>query len=631
MILIGTVCTAQSEEEVKDIFLQAESYYIYEEYELAQQLYMLIDNPDNMNIKYKIGNCYLNIPGEKEKSISYLQEASGRISADCDPESYKETSAPLDLYFFLARAYMINNDFEMALSMLEKFEAIIRDNDEYGEMENVGYIYQLIDACENAIQFRKVPVSFLEEMLGANVVGGAMNENPAVSYDGNTLVYTEKIGIENTIFFSRKENGGWTPSIPINDELNAGTDCSSCSLNSDGTELFLYKTDDYDGAIYSSRYVDGKWTPIAKLNKNINTKYFESHASISFDGTKLYFTSNRTGGYGNLDIYVSERTAKGDWGPAVNLGPTINTPFNEDTPFITENDSELFFSSEGHNSMGGYDIFKSSRTDADWSQPSNMGFPINTADDDKFFQPMNNGENAYYSITTDYKRKGIFYLSLNVDDPGRQYIIGGNLQLADTAGIQVDDRKVIIIDRVSFDTLYAASPDIGSGDYEFKVAPGLFKIDFVCSGYYTEFIDTIIVADNTWPRLEFFTLLYKDTTSVEEPVEYEKIDLERIPEVESIDFSILVKDMVVTDLKDKSVSDADVLYYTVQVMALHKPVDVTYFKYVDDIKVIYNEDDKFYRYTTGDFTNKDEANDYRRSLINKGYPTQIFVKKISLP
>ena len=194
-----------------------------------------------------------------------------------------------------------------------------------------------------------------------------------------------------------------------------------------------------------------------------------------------------------------------------------------------------------------------------------------------------------------------------------------------------DDRKVIIIDRVSLDTLYAESPDIESGEFEFNVSPGLFQIDFVCPGYYSESVDTIIVADNPFKRLEFSTLLFKDTTVVEKPEVYEKIDLANIPEVESIDFSILVKDMVVTDLKDKSVSDDDVLYYTVQVMALYKPVDVTYFKYVDDIKVIYNEDDKFYRYTTGNFENKVDANDYRKNLISMGYPTQIFVKKISLP
>jgi hypothetical protein len=142
-----------------------------------------------------------------------------------------------------------------------------------------------------------------------------MNENPAVSYDGNTLAYTERRGTLNAIYFAKKESGKWMPQIEITAEIKAGEDCSTCSLNADGTEMFLYKTDNYDGAIYSTKYVDGAWSPIKKLNKNINTKFYESHASISPDGKKLYFTSNRTGGQGNLDIYVSEKTSLGDWGP----------------------------------------------------------------------------------------------------------------------------------------------------------------------------------------------------------------------------------------------------------------------------------------------------------------------------
>ena len=169
-------------------------------------------------------------------------------------------------------------------------------------------------------------------------------------------------GKANALFFSKKERGKWQKPFDITAELYAGDDCSSCSLNADGTELFLYKTDTYDGALYSSNFVNGNWTPIKKLNGFINTKYYESHAAVSADGKKLYFTSNREGGQGSLDIYVSEKDSTGDWGPAVNLGTMINTPFNEDTPFITENNSELFFSSEGHNTMGGYDNFKSQKT-----------------------------------------------------------------------------------------------------------------------------------------------------------------------------------------------------------------------------------------------------------------------------
>jgi hypothetical protein len=623
--------SAQSSEEMKNIFTQAESYFIYEEYELANQLYLLIEAPENMNLKYKIGTCYINIAGEKEKSIPYLEEAVKTSSFDSKTESYKELRAPLEVYFFLAKAYMINNEFEKALNTLQTFSRLVREASTKGKMENFEYIDQQIQACKNAIQFTQVPVVFTKEILGRDFSMGSLNENPAVSFDGKTIVYTERRGIQNAIFFSRKVNGNWQSPVEITSDLKAGTDCSSCSLNSDGTELFLYKTDNYDGSLYSSKYINDVWTPIVKLNKNINTKFYESHAAVSADGKKLYFASNREGGQGNLDIYVSEKDKSGNWGPAVNLGAEINTPFNEDTPFLTKNDSILYFSSEGHNSMGGYDNYKSLKNGSAWLKPNNLGYPLNSADDDKFFQPANNGANAYYSITTDYKKKEIFYLDLSAKISDLPFKITGKFKLNDTTLVSEPASPVKIINRVSGDTLYRASPEVSTGIYSLNVAPGLYKISYSWAGYYTRTVDTMLVRNSSDMIINLDITLFKDTTTIArtEPVVYEKIDLAKIPEVAEIDSSILIKNVVVSDETDKSIKESDVLYFTVQVMALHKPVDVSYFKYIGDMKVMYSDTDKFYRYTTGKFQTREEAYAYRLKLISKGYPKQIFVKKIT--
>jgi len=428
---------------------------------------------------------------------------------------------------------MINNQLENAMNTLQTFNKLVKETTPKKGMKNLDYIEQQIQACKNAIQFKDHPVTFSKKALGSDFEQGSMNDNAAVSFDGNTIAFTERRGIINAIFYSKKERGKWQTPIEITTVLKAGEDCSTCSLNSDGTEMFLYKTDNYDGAIYSSNFVNGSWTPIKKLNKYINTKFYESHASISADGKKLYFASNRDGGQGNLDIYVSEKDGSGDWGPSLNLGSEINTAFNEDTPFITQNDSVLYFCSEGHSSMGGFDIFRSQRTGKTWGTPTNIGFPINSTDDDKFFQPVNNGLNAYYSMTTGYKKKDIFYLDM-----------------------------------------------------------GMTKI--------------------TQP-----------------PVVYDKINLTLIPTVTSVDSSMLIRNLNVSDVGDLNIKDSDVLYYTVQVMALHKPVDVAYFKYITDMKVMYNDHDKFYRYTTGRFPTREEAYSLRLELIRKGYPDEIFIKKVS--
>lgn len=637
LVLFSVDASAQSTEEMKKIFAQAESYYLYEEYDLANQLYLLLETPDNMNIKYKIGTCYLNISGEKEKSITYLEQAISTASYDSKTESFKETRAPLDAYFFLGKAYMINDSLDKALRTFQIFSKLASETKSKGGMKNSEFIEQQIQACKNAIQYKANPVVFNKTSLGNNFKLGSINDNAAVSYDGNTIAYTERRGLVNAIFYSKKEYGKWQTPIEITSMLGAGEDCSTCSLNSDGTELFLYKTDNYDGAIYSSTFTDGAWTRIKKLGKNINTKYYESHASISSDGKKLYFTSNRPGGQGNLDIYVSELTPSGDWGQAENLGAVINTPFNEDTPFITKNDSVLYFSSEGHTSMGGFDNFMAKRSGAGWKEPTNLGFPVNTTDDDKFYQPANNGLNAYYTFTTDYKKRDIFYLGIGSTEPLKYYEIKGILSPTDTTTNFT--KNIHLFNKTTGDTLDIGYSNKYTGLYSFSVLPGKFRLVYSARGYFSQTIDTTIITDNSAPVINLDVTLKMDSSYlkpvlsvrviVPDTIIYAKINLAIIPTVSAIDSNILIRNMHVTDVSDKNINDSDILYFTVQVIALHNPIDVSYFKYITDMIVLYNDSDKFYRYTTGKFPNREEAFKWRLELIRKGYPEEIFIKKVS--
>lgn len=632
LVIFPFAARAQSAAENKNIFTQAETFYLYEEYELANQLFILLETDDNLNIKYKIGTCYLNIPGEKGKAVPYLEEAVKNATYDAKTDSYKEKRAPLDAYFSLAKAYMINNDLDKGLKTLETFSKLAQETKARGGMKNTEFIDQQIQACRNAIMLRENPVFFSKKILGSEFSQGAINENAAVSYDGNTLVYTERRGIVNALFYSRKEKGVWLTPRDITQELGAGDDCSSCSLNNDGTELFLYKTDNYDGVIYSSTSKDGKWTTVKKLNKYINTKFYESHAAISADGKRLFFTSNREGGFGNLDIYVSQKDQSGDWGQAVNLGAEINTPFNEDTPFLTENDSVLLFSSEGHSSMGGYDIFKSDKNGSLWDTPVNMGYPINSTDDDKFFQPWNNEMNAYYTITTDYKKREIFYLVLGGKGSATDqfYEINGKLSLSDTVMPFDKNFKIHLITEASGDTADVSFPNKLTGIYSFYVKPGKYRIIYTGIGYFSQSLDTAITRENTnIPALSIDISLIRDYSAQRVIQKYDKINLKDIPSIAMVDTSTLIKNLKVTDLSDKRVNDSDILYYTVQVMALYKPVDISFFKYIPDIKVMYNDQDRFYRYTTGIFQTREEAFALKKELVKKGYPEEIFIKKVS--
>ncbi|HLN20063.1 MAG TPA: hypothetical protein VK213_03185 [Bacteroidales bacterium] len=616
---------AQSAGELQKIFKQAESYYLYGEYELANQLYILLDANDNQNVKYKIGVCYLNIPSEKAKAVPFLEEAVKNASYEAKEHQFKEKRAPLDSYFYLAKAYMINNELEKALSTFQTFNRLAVEMQSKGGMENLDFVDQQIKACNNALSFRDSPLIFSKKPLGNDFSQGSLNENPSVSYDGNTMVFTERRGIANIIWFTQKIRGIWQSPVEITNELNAGEDCSSCSLNADGTELYLYKTDDFDGAIYMSAYENDRWTPIRKLNKNINTKFYESHATISKDGRKLYFCSNREGGYGELDIYVSVKDDLGEWGPAVNIGPIINTPYNEDTPFITEGDSVIYFSSEGHNSMGGFDIYRSVKADSAWQIPSNLGYPLNTTDDDKFLQPVNLGQNAYYSIMTDYKEKDIFYLNFG----DISFDLKGTYSLTDTTLIFDNNYMIYLTDKNTGDTLNRMSPEAYSGAYSFRIKPGNYNVKFSGVGYFDQSIDTLVSPDFPLAEVYIDAAMMRDSSQARPvpDIVYEKINLAGIPTIANVDTSMLVQNINISDVNDNSTEE--ILYYTVQIIALYKPVDVSYFKHIDDLKIIYNESDRFYRYTTGEFPTREDAQKWRLDLISRGYPTEIFIKQVT--
>lgn len=521
----------QKNSELKEIWKEAESHYLYGEYELANPLYLMLNDlrPGNHNIKYKIGNCYLNIFDEKPKAIPFLEEAVRSTSYNSKTGKITEMRAPLDAYFSLGNAYRITNRLDSALNTYRFFQRLITES---SEMQNQEFVNQQMQACNVASDQMKNPVNVLIQPLKEYINQGSVNDRPVLSYDGSTMAYTEKRGLESVVYVTRREGDSWATPADITFEAGMGTDCHTTSLNSDGTELYLFKNDNYDGNIYVTRFVNGQWSKVERLNKNVNTRFYESHAAISSDGKKLYFTSNREGGLGELDLWVSERDETGDWGIPSNLGNVVNTPYNEETPFISGDGNTLTFSSEGHGSMGGYDIFLSKLSSGQWTSPVNIGYPLSTTDDNIAFQPFSNGDYGFYAIMTGYKKKEIALVSFN--PPAKEK---------------------------------------------------------------------------------------RDTVTI-------SFDPADLPYLTVVDSSQLITDLVVRDVRDSDAEiDPDVLYYTVQVMALYNPVDPAYFEFAE-ISVFYNSQDRFYRYTTGRFDTKAEAYGEQARLLRLGYPDDIFVKKV---
>jgi outer membrane protein OmpA-like peptidoglycan-associated protein/tetratricopeptide (TPR) repeat protein len=398
-ILVLMPAVAQkSSQNLKQLFLDAEYFFLNEDFEEALYSYNTISkrgNANNANINYRIGQCYLNIPGEKDKAIDYLLKATSNVSSRYVEGAFKETKAPFDAWFFLGNAYRIDNQLDKAIDCYAQFKQLIGPKNVVGNKiaENA------INACDVARSMMKSPVFIKTKNLGRPVNTTNRDYFPVVSGDESVLVYNSALKFYQAVFFSKKVNGKWSSPANITAALQSDGDQYVSSLSFDGTELYLRKEDNFEANLMVSKYEKGKWTKSKPLNHNINTKFFEGNCSVSKDGLTLFFSSNRSGTVGAMDIFKSERKPTGDWGPAINLGKVINTEFNEDAPFISEDGKRLYFSSQGHNTMGGYDIFYSELgADGQWQDPVNLGYPINTTDDNQFFYPIKNGKVAYLGM-----------------------------------------------------------------------------------------------------------------------------------------------------------------------------------------------------------------------------------------
>ena len=479
-LLTPTLIFAQRD-SLRNVFLDAESWFLFEEYTEALPLYesLLKSDPGNDMLKYKIGICLLNNPYQKDRAIKYLLDASHNINPSYKENSLKERTAPSDVLYYLGSAYLVNELIERAIESYEEFLDVM-DHDVYDEE----LVLAQIRSCRNAQRLLTMPVDIDLTLIDSLVNTRYPDIHPVVSGDGTKLAFVTELPFFDGAFYTEKGEDGWSYPQMTTQLLGFDKDVYPVALSYDGTEMILYYDDDYIGNLYYSRMEDGLWTPATKLGEHISTKYWESHACFSKDGQTLYFTSNRKGTHGGLDIYLSEKQADGKWGPPVNLGTTINTRYNEECPYISEDGQTLYFSSYGHYNMGGYDIFYSRKNaDGTWAEPVNIGYPINTTDDNLYFQPFNNGNAAYFSIysPSGIGRHDIYYMNIYSANNPRLYYVTGNLRTED-GSIDSTRTAIYVIDTDSGDTLMITTPT-EEGAFAFQLKHGIYELHFKGEGY----------------------------------------------------------------------------------------------------------------------------------------------------
>lgn len=450
----------------------ADAFFYYDEdYENAASLYekLVILYPDNFNLKAKLGICYLNIDGKKIDALKLLTKATLKVvSNDKEYTEYGE-KAPLDTYLYLAVAYHQNDSLQKAISLFNDAKKRLSVTNVFSRE----YIDKQIADCKYAMEMEKKPqdlvtnlfVPWLSEYPGAS--------NPVVSKNDSVFVFTLKKEGKTNIYCSFKSDD-WSKPMDITSQLGGNGKLYSNSITGDGSLLIIYMEEGGDGNLYSSQRKGTSWSKIKSMGKSINTIYWESHGFITPDGKTLYFASNRPEGEGELDLWISEKTADGNWTTPVNCGKEINSPYNENTPFYDPSSKTLLFSSVGHPSIGGYDVFLSVNKNGRWSNPVGLPYSINNVNDNSFFILNNEAPGYITSIYNEKNSSRNIYSVLTGIPTDKPILAHGTISLQDGLPVDPEQSHIQLSDQRTGATKIISLNDTAS--FKFEMKPGDLRL-----------------------------------------------------------------------------------------------------------------------------------------------------------
>ena len=400
----GVATSAQAQSTRKDL-QTGNKLYNQENYRAAIPYYekVLAKDPNNAQALFRAGVSYLSF--DKEKASDYIYKAQ-----KIKPKVSK------DVEYWLGRVDHLNYNFDEAITHYQAYNSTLKKKNDPRHEE----VAQLIQNSKNAKVLFNSPKDIFVKNLGPTVNTQYSEHSPVISSDDRVLIYTTRANpadipgsnrtgkngrvaadgeyYEGIVESKRIDADNWEKPRSLSQNLNSKGHDASIQLFDNDTKLLMYRSDQ-DGDIFVADKSGGDWTAPTRLNDNVNSKQYESDAFITPNGKTLFFSTSKYSEDGTLDLYYSTRAEGGDWGPAKSLGGAINTKFDDDSPYLSRDGKTLYFSSRGHNSMGGYDIFKSQYDSIGhkWGRAENMGYPINTPDDDTYYRLAPDGSYAYLS------------------------------------------------------------------------------------------------------------------------------------------------------------------------------------------------------------------------------------------
>ncbi len=450
---IAFFANAQNDpKQAKKLLKEAQSYIKVDEFHEALPILQKAYEADNTNpeICYHLGHVYC-LLGFNGKAYVPFQTA---VKA-----GYEDHDGNIQYYYGLS--LHANNKFDEAIKQLAAFRP-------HADPETAREIDRVIQQCRNGKELIKTPVKVKITNLGSTINSEWQDYGPVISADETTLLFTSRRP-ETTgggkdaadeqyyedIYMVTKTDSVWGNLVNLGSPVNSEHHDAVVGLSADGQKLLIYQASkgaSQMGDLFISALDGSSWSKPKSLGKNINSVHSELSGSITGDEKLIFFSSDRPGGLGGFDIYVSALLPDGTYGPAVNLGPKINTKYNEDSPFIHPDGKTLYFSSKGHNSMGGYDVF-SVHVDPtngminEISEVKNAGYPINTADDEIYFVWSTDGKRAYFASVRDggYGDKDIYMLEKEETKAAvaifRGFVFSAETKKAVAANITITDNE----------------------------------------------------------------------------------------------------------------------------------------------------------------------------------------------
>lgn len=442
----------------------------------------------NANINYLLGTCYLQLPMKKDRAEAFLARSVKNVSANYRGDDASEKAAAPIAHLYYGQALHINYKFDEAIRQYEAFRKFVSPKDK----DFLKLVDKEVATSKLAKEMVARPLNVQITNLGDSLNSEWPEYSAVLSGDERTIIYTTRrpsstggIKNENGQYFEdivvayRDDNDNWTKPVSLGSNVNSIGHEASINLTPDGQTLIVFKNDEGkspqgNGNIYYTTFDGKSWSPLQEFGEDVNSEYWESHACLSADGNVLFFSSERPGGYGGKDIYRCVKLPNGKWSKALNMGNVINSEYDEDGGFIHPDGKTFYFASNGPLSMGGYDIMYATLDEENrFSNVTNIGYPINTTDDDIFYVTSPDGKRGYFSSAQSggYGDKDIYRITIAETRERFLALFRGQIMAAE--GEQLPDNiQIIVTDKQSHEIIGTYRPKPFNGTFSTILPPG---------------------------------------------------------------------------------------------------------------------------------------------------------------